>query len=328
MVVLSQLALEPFSVIKTCKPIGLFSEIPVIDLTDPHAKTLIIKACEEFGFFKLVNHGVPMEVMTKLEALATNFFNLPQPEKDKAGPPNPFGYGNKKIGPNGDVGWVEYLLLNTNPQISSQKTSILQENPQIFRSAVEDYILAVKRMAFEVLELMADGLEIESRNVFSRLLRDDKSDSCFRLNHYPPCSELQALSGGNLIGFGEHTDPQIISVLKSNNTSGLQICLKEGTWVSVPPDQTSFFINVGDALQVCLLCVFILLVTMFFLPVIITVSVFCIDGISLDTPSTSSYGHLVFLFFFLFFLLKSNLANYQVSSKYAFKTQFYSCGPT
>lgn len=119
-------------------------------------------------------------------------------------------------------------------------------------------------MTFEVLELMADGLEIESRNVFSRLLRDDKSDSCFRLNHYPPCSELQALSGGNLIGFGEHTDPQIISVLKSNNTSGLQICLKEGTWVSVPPDQTSFFINVGDALQVCLLCVFILLVTMFF----------------------------------------------------------------
>ncbi|KAJ6926132.1 gibberellin 2-beta-dioxygenase-like [Populus alba x Populus x berolinensis] len=250
MVVLSQLALEPFSVIKTCKPIGLFSEIPVIDLTDPHAKTLIIKACEEFGFFKLVNHGVPMEVMTKLEALASSFFNLPQPEKDKAGPPNPFGYGNKKIGPNGDVGWVEYLLLNTNPQISSQKTSIFQENPQIFRSAVEDYILAVKRMAFEVLELMADGLEIESRNVFSRLLRDDKSDSCFRLNHYPPCSELQALSGGNLIGFGEHTDPQIISVLKSNNTSGLQICLKEGTWVSVPPDQTSFFINVGDALQV------------------------------------------------------------------------------
>ncbi|KAJ6402253.1 hypothetical protein OIU84_014361 [Salix udensis] len=250
MVVLSQPALEPFSVIKTCKPVGLFSEIPVIDLTDPHAKTLIIKACEEFGFFKLVNHGVPMELMTKLEGLANSFFNLPQPEKDKAGPPDPYGYGNKKIGPNGDVGWVEYLLLHTNPQILSQKTSIFQENPQIFRSAVEDYLLGVKRMTFEVLELMADGLEIESRNVFSRLLRDDESDSCFRLNHYPPCPELQALTGGNLIGFGEHTDPQIISVLRSNNTTGLQICLKEGTWVSVPPDQTSFFINVGDILQV------------------------------------------------------------------------------
>ena len=115
---------------------------------------------------------------------------------------------------------------------------------------MNDYILAVKRMAFEVLELMADGLKIEPRNVLSRLLRDEKNDSCFRLNHYPSCPELQALSGRNLIGFGEHTDPQIISVLKSNNTSGLQICLRDGTWVSVPPDQTSFFIIVGDALQV------------------------------------------------------------------------------
>ncbi|OAY29147.1 gibberellin 2-beta-dioxygenase [Manihot esculenta] len=251
MVVLSQTALDHYSAIKTCKPTGLFSGIPVINLTDPDAKTLIVEACQEFGFFKLVNHGVPFEFMTRLEALAINFFNLPQSEKDKVGPPDPFGYGNKRIGPNGDVGWIEYLLLNTNPQITSHKTlSIFQENPQIFRSAVEDYILAVKRMAYEVLELIADGLGIEPRNVLSKLLSDEKSDSCFRLNYYPPCPELQALSGRNLIGFGEHTDPQIISVLRSNNTTGLQICLRDGTWVSVPPDQTSFFINVGDALQV------------------------------------------------------------------------------
>ena len=105
-------------------------------------------------------------------------------------------------------------------------------------------------MTCEVLELIADGLGIEGRNMLSKLLRNEKSDSCFRLNHYPPCPELQALSGRNLIGFGEHTDPQIISVLRSNNTSGLQICMKDGTWVSVPPDHTSFFINVGDCLQV------------------------------------------------------------------------------
>ncbi|XWS18635.1 hypothetical protein CRYUN_Cryun32bG0061700 [Craigia yunnanensis] len=252
MVVMSHpVALDHCSLIKTCKPTSVFTGIPVIDLRDPKAKTLIVKACEEYGFFKLVNHGVPMEFMTRLEAEALRFFNLPQSEKDKAGPPDPFGYGSKRIGSNGDVGWIEYLLLNTNPQVTSLRTlTVFRENPEIFRSAVNDYILAVKRMAFEVLELMADGLKIEPRNVLSRLLRDEKSDSCFRLNHYPPCPELQALSGRNLIGFGEHTDPQIISVLRSNNTSGLQICLRDGTWVAVPPDQTSFFINVGDALQV------------------------------------------------------------------------------
>ncbi|XP_022720938.1 gibberellin 2-beta-dioxygenase-like isoform X2 [Durio zibethinus] len=252
MVVLSQpAALDHYSLIKTCKPTSAFTGIPVIDLRDPEAKTLIVKSCEEFGFFKLVNHGVPMEFIARLEAEAIRFFNLPQSEKDKAGPPDPFGYGSKRIGSNGDVGWIEYLLLNTNPQVTSLKTlNIFRQNSEIFRSAVNDYITAVKRMAFEVLELLADGLKIEPRNVLSRLLRDEKSDSCFRLNHYPPCPELQALSGRTLIGFGEHTDPQIISVLRSNNTSGLQICLRDETWVSVPPDQTSFFINVGDALQV------------------------------------------------------------------------------
>ena len=98
--------------------------------------------------------------------------------------------------------------------------------------------------------MIADGLKIEPRYALSRLVRDEKSDTFFRLNHYPPCPELQALCGRNLIGFGEHTDPQIISVLRSNNTSGLQISLRDGTWVSVPPDQYSFFFNVGDSLQV------------------------------------------------------------------------------
>ena len=118
---------------------------------------------------------------------------------------------------------------------------------------MEGYIGAVKRMCYEVLELMADGLGIGPRNVLSRFLKDERSDSCFRLNHYPPCPELQALNGRNLVGFGEHTDPQIISVLRSNSTSGLQICLRDGTWVSVPPDHSSFFINVGDTLQVPLI---------------------------------------------------------------------------
>ncbi|KAJ8762033.1 hypothetical protein K2173_006635 [Erythroxylum novogranatense] len=251
MVVLSQRGLDQFSFINTYKPMSLFTQIPVVDFADPDAKTRMVRACEEYGFFKLVNHGVSLDFITNLETQALNFFNLPQSEKDKAGPPDPFGYGNKRIGPNGDVGWIEYLLLNTNPQVISEKSlAVFHESPHNFCSAVEDYILAVKRMAFEVLESMADGLGIEPRNVLSRMLRDEKSDSCFRVNHYPPCPELQASSGKNLVGFGEHTDPQIISVLRSNNTTGLQICTRDETWVSVPPDQTSFFINVGDALQV------------------------------------------------------------------------------
>ncbi|XP_009776209.1 gibberellin 2-beta-dioxygenase 1-like [Nicotiana sylvestris] len=251
MVVLSKPAIEHLSKANNCKPTSFFNGVPLIDLSKPDSKNLIVKACEEFGFFKVVNHSVPTEFITKLESEAINFFSSPLSQKEKAGPPDPFGYGNKQIGPNGDLGWVEYIFVATDSEISYHKfSSIFGVNPETIRTAVNDYASAVKKMACEILEMLEEGLKIHPRNVFSKLLMDAKSDSVFRLNHYPPCPEIQQFSDHNLIGFGEHTDPQIISVLRSNNTCGLQISLKNGHWISVPPDPNSFFINVGDSLQV------------------------------------------------------------------------------
>ncbi|GMN57842.1 hypothetical protein TIFTF001_026944 [Ficus carica] len=271
MVVLSKP--EHFPFLRNCNANDLLYEIPLIDLSKPESKTGIVKACEDFGFFKVVNHGVPMEFIRRLESQAVEFFSLPLSEKEKAGPASPLGYGHKRIGRSGDMGWVEYLLLTTDPDFISRKMSSIfgeSENTDKLRIAFSEYISAVKKMACEILELMAEGLTIQPRNVFSKLLMDEESDSMVRLNHYPPCQELEMdLVGngngtengngngnrnnkrkGNVIGFGEHTDPQIISVQRSNNTTGLQISLRDGSWISVPPDQDSFFINVGDSLQV------------------------------------------------------------------------------
>ncbi|KMS95929.1 hypothetical protein BVRB_003650 [Beta vulgaris subsp. vulgaris] len=249
MVVLSQLALNQF--INTCKPVNtklFFPTIPTIDLTNPDAKSLIVKACKEFGFFKVINHGVPLQMISQLEDETSKFFSLPQFIKEAAGIPKPFGYGNKNIGPNGDVGWLEYLLLSASPEFVSQIChSISPEDPDVFRYAIMNYIAKMKKLAVRVLEMMAEGLNVkgEDKNVLKT------SPLFLRLNHYPPKPDaFEALNGTNLVGFGEHTDPQIISVLRSNNTAGFQISLKNGNWVSVPPDDNSFFILVGDSLQV------------------------------------------------------------------------------
>ncbi|KAK1362390.1 Gibberellin 2-beta-dioxygenase 1 [Heracleum sosnowskyi] len=240
--VLSQ---EEFDVVRSITPTLLFHGIPVIDISNPDSKSCLVKACEDFGFFKVINHGIPTQLISNLESQAIKFFSLPLCEKEKSGPPNPFGYGNKSIGRNGDISWLEYLLLTTGPEFDYEKlASVSAPTPENFRGAVNDYVSAVKKMACRILELLAEGLSIDEKNVFSKLVMDKQSDSVFRLNHYPPSPDK------NLIGFGEHTDPQIISVLRSNNTSGLQISLREYGWFSVPPDQDSFFINVGDSLQV------------------------------------------------------------------------------
>ncbi|KAL1560443.1 Gibberellin 2-beta-dioxygenase [Salvia divinorum] len=256
MVVLSQPIVDGnLAHIKTCKMGAAVAAdalaIPVVDLSQSGAKTLIVDACKELGFFKVINHRISMDFLTKLEAEAMKFFQLPPQEKAKSGPPNPFGYGSKVIGPNGDVGWVEYLLFSTNPDLASRNpNSAAPGISQTLREMVNEYVSAVREMTCEVLEMIADEMEMDTRHALSRLISDAKSDSCFRINHYPACPELQALSGRSLIGFGEHTDPQIISVLRSNNASGLQIRTADATWHSVPPDHTTFFFLVDDSLQV------------------------------------------------------------------------------
>ncbi|KAL6570576.1 Gibberellin 2-beta-dioxygenase 1 [Orobanche gracilis] len=250
MVVLSKPAIQQFS--KTLNCPTFFTGVPLIDLSEPDPNTQLVKACEDFGFFKVIRHGVPLEIIRELESKAVQFFSLPLSDKEKAGPPSPFGYGDKKIGQNGDLGWVEYLILTTNNQSGYQNFASVfgGEAAENFRRVVNEYVSTVKKMACEILEMIADGLKIKPRTTFSKLLMDEESDSVFRLNHYPPCPDFPESNDSNLIGFGEHTDPQIISVLRSNNTSGLQISLKDGNWISIPPDQNSFFFNVGDSLQV------------------------------------------------------------------------------
>ncbi|KAM7488019.1 hypothetical protein LguiB_025503 [Lonicera macranthoides] len=231
--------------------------IPTIDLTGERSEVskLIVKACEGTGFFKVINHGVPFDVIEKMVDESCEFFAKPESEKQRAGPPDPYGYGSKTIGRNGDTGEVEYILLHTNPLSISQCSNTISNDPTKFSSAANGYVKAVRVLACEILELIAEGLCIPDVSVFSKLIRDVDNDSLFRLNYYPSLDHHMDTSPSSLhnkndrIGFGEHSDPQILTILRSNDVAGLQICLQD-MWIPVVPDPAAFFLNVGDLLQV------------------------------------------------------------------------------
>lgn len=117
---------------------------------------------------------------------------------------------------------------------------------------MKDYVEAVTDLTCELLDLMAEGLWISDKTIFSKLIRDSRSDSLLRLNHYPPLKNYDPIlnSSGERIGFGEHSDPQILTILRSNDVGGLQICMPDGLWFPVQPDPNAFYVMVGDALQV------------------------------------------------------------------------------
>uniref|UniRef100_A0A0D9WDT9 Fe2OG dioxygenase domain-containing protein n=1 Tax=Leersia perrieri TaxID=77586 RepID=A0A0D9WDT9_9ORYZ len=238
------------------------ADVPEIDLGWEDAAAAVVAACEGNGFFKVTGHGVAPELLARVEAAAAAFFAMTPPEKEAAAgvpPGSPFGYGSKRIGSNGDLGWVEYLLLAVTAAGETAPLSAGGEaSPSpafcLFRDLLNEYVVAVRSMACNLLGLIAEGLGLREKDALVRLVSHEESDSMLRVNHYPPHPELklplQLQGHGNLTGFGEHTDPQIISVLRSNDTSGLEISLRDGSWASVPPDRNSFFVNVGDLLQV------------------------------------------------------------------------------
>uniref|UniRef100_A0A0E0PIV8 Fe2OG dioxygenase domain-containing protein n=1 Tax=Oryza rufipogon TaxID=4529 RepID=A0A0E0PIV8_ORYRU len=242
---LEQIAL-PAAVQKAAPPLA---DVPEVDLGGgacrADAARAVVAACEGHGFFKVTGHGVPAGLLARVEAAAAAFFAMAQPEKEAAAAAA--AEDRLQRGP-------RYLLLGVAAAAAAPLPAHGEASPSpsygSFRDILNEYVVAVRAMMWEVLKLMAEGLGLKEKDALVRLVSHEESDSVLRVNHYPPHPELKQQGHGRLTGFGEHTDPQIISVLRSNDTSGLEISLRDGSWASVPPDRKSFFVNVGDVLQV------------------------------------------------------------------------------
>lgn len=60
--------------------------IPIIDMSnwdDPKVQDSICDAAEKWGFFQIINHGVPLEVLDSVKDATYRFYGLPPKEKVK-----------------------------------------------------------------------------------------------------------------------------------------------------------------------------------------------------------------------------------------------------
>jgi flavonol synthase len=97
---------------------GTQLEVPLIDFSNPNEENVIreiIEASCEWGMFQIVNHEIPLELITKLQSVGKAFFELPQEEKEKYAKPldsqSIEGYGSKlSKGVDNKRGWVEHLF--------------------------------------------------------------------------------------------------------------------------------------------------------------------------------------------------------------------------
>ncbi|XP_039139349.1 probable 2-oxoglutarate-dependent dioxygenase At5g05600 [Dioscorea cayenensis subsp. rotundata] len=204
------------------------------------------EACKNWGFFQVVNHGVELELLERVEAVAREFFALPAEEKKKVKKRevNPMGYYDAEHTKN-VRDWREVFdftvteLETTSLRLENQWPENLPE----LRKACEEYLEDVKKLAYKLLELIAMSLNLPAKRL-NEFFED--SISYTRLNHYNPCP-----SPDLVLGLGHHKDGGALTILFQDEVGGLDVKRKvDGEWVRVKPVHDSFIVNIGDVMQV------------------------------------------------------------------------------
>ncbi|KAG6554685.1 hypothetical protein Mapa_003703 [Marchantia paleacea] len=204
-------------------------------------------ACAEWGFFQIINHGIPEELFKEVDIQARKFFALPVEVKEKAkyDPRRKdkivCGYNGRLTRLSYNTPWMEYFA--DRGDVEQLTKMIWPEGNPALSKPLQEFWRNFHRLGQDLLEVLATGLGLEPR-FFSRLFDNNVYHrSTWRYNHYPACPRPDLT-----LGTGPHSDPNLFTLLKQDAVGGLQV-KKDDKWVDVSPVPGALIINVGDALE-------------------------------------------------------------------------------
>ncbi|KAF9675945.1 hypothetical protein SADUNF_Sadunf09G0086800 [Salix dunnii] len=213
-------------------------------------------ACKNWGFFQVINHGVPLAKRQSIEKASRIFFGQPLEEKRKVrrSEEKVLGYYDSEHTKN-VRDWKEVFDLNVQdptvvPASSKPDDEELTrwfnqwpEYPTDLREVCEEYAKEMEKVAYKLMELIALSLGLP-KDRFHGFFKEQTS--VVRLNHYPPCPVPDLA-----LGVGRHKDAFALTILAQDDVGGLEVKRKtDGEWLWVKPTPNVYIINVGDILQV------------------------------------------------------------------------------
>ncbi|KAJ4903848.1 2-oxoglutarate (2OG) and Fe(II)-dependent oxygenase superfamily protein [Raphanus sativus] len=226
-------------------------EVPVLDMRDvwkkPEGLKRVRNACEEWGFFQVVNHGVDYALMESVRGAWREFFDLPVEMKRKyANSPDTYeGYGSRiGVVKDAKLDWSDYFFLNYLPS-SIRNPSKWPSQPPKIRKLIEEYGEEVRKLCERLVETLSESLGLEPNHLMKAFGGEDKVGANLRANFYPKCPQPHLT-----LGLSSHSDPGGITiVLPDEKVAGLQV-RRGDCWVTVKSVPNALIVNIGDQVQI------------------------------------------------------------------------------
>lgn len=199
----------------------------------------IRKASENWGFFQVVNHGIPENVMDGMLAGVKRFHEQPQEVKMEFYSRD----ADQRV-----KFFTGVLLLTQEPAIWRDTVAFdfkdgkldPQLFPAIIREEVSEYFRHVTKIGKALSELLSEALGLRSNFLSSIECMETES----LVGHYYPACPQPDLT----LGTTTHSDPSFLTILLQDNMGGLQV-RHQNQWLDVPPLHGALLVNIGDLMQ-------------------------------------------------------------------------------
>ncbi|XP_028799962.1 2-oxoglutarate-dependent dioxygenase DAO-like [Neltuma alba] len=221
------------------------SDVPVIDLQESADNPQELKmkrlreACEDWGCFRVTNHGIDSNLMSEMKKVVRSLLDLPVEIKMRNTEQVIAGSGYMAPSAVNPL----YEALGLYDMASSHAVlsfcSRLDASPHQTK-VIEAYGKAIHELLMDISKKMAESLGLKGVEYF-------KGWPCqFRINKYSFTPESIGSTGVQI-----HTDSSFLTILQDDeNVGGLQVMNKSGSFVDVPPCPGTLFAVLGDIAHV------------------------------------------------------------------------------
>lgn len=223
------------------------AELPILDISQPlqpSALASLAEACQEWGFFRISNHGISKELYNKLYSLSQQLFGLPAETKLELGPSSSINTYTPHFIASPFFECLRVWGPNFFASAQSSADTLFGQQSFEFRAALQEYGTKTTELSKRILEILLMSLG----EGFDNKYYESEFKNCHGylriINYNPPKGLVDEVEG-----LGMHTDMSCVTIVYQDEVGGLQVKSREGKWMDISPGEETLVVNIGDLLQ-------------------------------------------------------------------------------